>query len=386
MKVTIIYPVEPSYIYGLIDGLSKNDIEIDLIGSDRMKSIENKYPNVNLVNLRGSQDHSASAYKKFLRLFKFYVSLLFYVIRTDSKLIHLHWPNKYFVFDSTFLPVFYKIMGKKIVYTAHNIDQGMRDKKVKDRKKVYNFLYNTVDHIIVHNHFSFRVLKERFNIPDSKISIEKMGIIKAPSTGISSLQARNSLNLSLNKKIILFFGGINPYKGLDLLLQAFIQLAKEDDNYFLLIAGQPRDNVYFDNIKVLLNQLLPKINCFANFGFVPYEDVEKYFMAADCIAMPYRYIFQSAVHALSFSYGLPIIATDVGSFREEDIIEGFNGFICDKIEPISIKETIVKYFNSDLYTELDTNRVKIIKWAEENYSWDTIGKNTLDIYLQVLNK
>lgn len=386
MKVTIIYPVEPSYIFGLVEGLSKCDIVVELIGSDRMKQLENKYKNINLINLRGSQDTNVKPFYKLIRIIKFYFLLMIYIFKTNSELIHIHWPNRFFYFDSTFLLLFYKIMGKKIVYTAHNIDQGMRDKKAGDRRIVYKFLYKIVDHIIVHNNFSLRVLKERFKVPDSKISVEKMGIIKAPCSGISSKEARHFLNIAVNKKVILFFGGINAYKGLDLLLKAFIELIKENEDYFLLIAGQPRDKEYYDSIQGLIRQLELTNKCVFNFGFIPYEDVEKYFMAADCIALPYKYIFQSAVYALGFSFGLPVIATDVGSFKEEDIKDGENGFICKPEDTIDLKNTIIKYFNSDLYNNLLSSRILIKQWAEDTYSWDRIGKETFSIYTNVLNK
>ena len=386
MKVTIIYPVEPSYIFGLIDGLSKKDISIDLIGSDRMKQLENKYKNVNVINLRGSQDTNVRFLYKFTRIMKFYVSLMKYITKTDSDLIHIHWPNRFFFFDSTILLLFYKMVGKKIVYTAHNIDQGMRDKDAGDRRKVYKFLYNIVDHIIVHNNFSLRILKERFNVPDLKISVEKMGIIKAPSTNLSSAEAKNFFSFPINKKVMLFFGGINEYKGLDLLLKAFIELTKENEEYFLLIAGQPRDKTYFNSIQNLIGQLEPTKNCLTNFDFIPYEDVEKYFMAADCIVLPYKYIFQSAVYALSFSFGLPVVATDVGSFKEEDIIEGKNGYVCKPNDVADLKNTIVKYFNSELYDNLSIYRNLIKQWAEETYSWDAIGEDTYRVYTSVLKQ
>jgi len=386
VKVTIIYPVEPSYIFGLAEGLSKCDLQVELIGSDRMQQIENKYSNIKVINLRGSQETNVNFFNKFLRIIKFYLSLIKYTIATDSQLIHIHWSNRFFFFDSTLLLLFYKIMGKKIIYTAHNIDQGMRDKEAGDRKLVYKFLYSIVDHIIVHNNFSFRILKERFKVSASKVSVEKMGIIKAPYTGISVAIARESLNITQDKKVILFFGGINAYKGLDLLLKAFKDLNKISTDYLLLIAGQPRDIEYFDSLKDMISEISMTPNCITNFGFIPYEDVEKYFMASDCIVLPYKYIFQSAVYALGFSFGLPVIATDVGSFKEEDIVEGKNGFVCKPNDPEDLKNTLIKYFNSDLYKHLGNNRSLIRQWAEDTYSWDKIGAETFDIYSKTINK
>ena len=58
--------------------------------------------------------------------------------------------------------------------------------------------------------------------------------------------------------------------------------------------------------------------------FIPDEEMELYFKAADVLVLPYKEIFQSGVLFLAYSFGLPVIATDVGSFRE-DIVEGQDG-------------------------------------------------------------
>lgn len=388
MKVTIIYPVEPSYIFGLVSGLCKNNITIDLIGSDRITPIVGKYKNVKIFNLRGSQITNVNLYKKFFRVIKFYTSLVLYMIKTDSKIVHIHWLDRFFIFDSTLLILFYKILNKKVLYTAHNIDRGLRDDKFGKYKNIaYRILYKIVDHIIVHNQFSFHVLQERFNVPDSKISMHKMGIITAPTKGIDKISARNSLNISMNKKILLFFGNIVSYKGLDLLIDAFSSLSRKDQDYFLLIAGQPLDYEYFQLIKdqIKINKL--ENNYLTVFDFIPYSDIEKYFVAADCIVLPYKYIFQSAVHTLSFFFGLPVLATDVGSFKIEDIIDGFNGFITSKVDSQSLENTIMKYFESELYKNLRYKRTEIKKWAEDNYSWDSIGNEVYSIYnMLLLNK
>jgi glycosyltransferase involved in cell wall biosynthesis len=387
MKITIIYPTEPSYVVGLIDGLSKiNNLQIDLIGTNRTLIVANKYNNINHLNFRGDQNPNAGKFEKISRIISFYLKLFGYTFRTESKIFHIHWANKFFFFDFTVLNLFYKILGKKIVYTAHNIDQGMRDKGEGFNKLlVYKILYNIVDHIIVHNNYSKRILIEKFKVPEKKISVNKLGINKIASrSGLTKESARAILNLTSNSKVILFFGGLNPYKGLENLIDAFSALVKEDNNFKLIIAGQPRDSEYFKLIKnKILSNNLNKY-CLTFFDFIPNEEVEKFFIAADCCVLPYKFIFQSGVHALSFAFGLPVIATDVGSFKEEDIIENETGFVCEKNDAMGIKNAISKYFKSSLYKDLDVNRIKIKLWAENTYSWDSIGLKTFEIYKKLV--
>src|ERR1700685_2870404 len=92
--------------------------------------------------------------------------------------------------------------------------------------------------------------------------------------------------------------------------------------------------------------------------FIPDEDMEIYLKAADVMVLPYNEIFQSGVLFLSYAFGLPVIATDVGSFREE-IVEGNTGFLCQPGDPAALAKTIDKYFASDLYRNLGARRQQI---------------------------
>jgi glycosyltransferase involved in cell wall biosynthesis len=108
-----------------------------------------------------------------------------------------------------------------------------------------------------------------------------------------------------------------------------------------------------------------------------------YFAAADCLVLPYKSIFQSGVIFLAYRFGLPIIATDIGSFRE-DVIEGVTGFICrpDNAEDMKAKLTI--FFNSTLYRLHEQTRQDIMEFAERKYSWSDIGKETYEVYEKIL--
>jgi len=107
-------------------------------------------------------------------------------------------------------------------------------------------------------------------------------------------------------------------------------------------------------------------------------------LAADCCILPYRNISQSGVHALSYAYGLPIIASDVGSFKEEDVIENETGLIFEPMNYIDLKNKILMYFNSNLYSNLQYNRSTIKEWADEKYSWEKIGEKTYQLYQSIL--
>ncbi len=70
-----------------------------------------------------------------------------------------------------------------------------------------------------------------------------------------------------------------------------------------------------------------------------------------CMVLPYKEIFQSGVLFLAYPFGLPVVATDVGSFREE-IVEGSTGFLCKPGDPAELAKAVETYFASDLYKNL----------------------------------
>lgn len=117
--------------------------------------------------------------------------------------------------------------------------------------------------------------------------------------------------------------------------------------------------------------------------YIPDEEVEIYLKASDLLVIPYKFIFQTGVLFLSYNFGLPVIATDVGSLRE-DIVEGKTGFLCKPEDPQDLSDRIDFYFQSDLYKNLDANRLEIIKYANEKYSWASIGKTTVSVYEKLI--
>ena len=162
------------------------------------------------------------------------------------------------------------------------------------------FLYNIVDHIIVHNNKMKSELAGDFKIAGDKISVNRIGLnMKVPKTGMSQSEARKLLNIPESRRLILFFGGINEYKGVDILIESFSKSITERDDLLLLIAGQSRNDEYVMKLKQMIKEYNLGEKCMSHFQFIPENEVEKYFMAADCLALPYRTIFQSGLHVLS---------------------------------------------------------------------------------------
>ena len=151
---------------------------------------------------------------------------------------------------------------------------------------------------------------------------------------------------------MLFFGNIAPYKGLEYLIAAFEELLKKDRSYRLLIVGKPKGSErYWNQIRRAIASSGIADRVIAKIEYVPDEETELYFKAADVLILPYTHVFQSGVLFLGYSFGLPAIAADVGSLKEE-IIEGETGFVFKPEDSSDLADKINKYFNSDLFRNL----------------------------------
>lgn len=162
-------------------------------------------------------------------------------------------------------------------------------------------------------------------------------------TIISKEEARKKLGINQNDKIILFFGFIRKYKGVDILLNAIKILNNESkiENLKLLIAGEFYDDE--KNYQALLNDPEIKDHLILHTHFISNTDVKFYLCSADCVIQPYRSATQSGVTPLAYHFEIPMIVTNVG---------GLPSLVPDKkvglvAEPNaeSIANKIIEYFS-----------------------------------------
>ena len=180
---------------------------------------------------------------------------------------------------------------------------------------------------------------------------------------ISKHTARKKLGINIEDKVILFFGFIRKYKGLDILLNAMKLLNQNSSNQKikLLIAGE----FYEDekNYTALLNDPLINDNLIIHTEFISDSMVKYYLCAADCVVQPYRNATQSGVTPLAYHFEIPMIVTNVG---------GLPSLVPDKkvglvAEPNaeSIAEKVKEYF--DLGEEFFLPHLREEK---KKYSWE----------------
>jgi glycosyltransferase involved in cell wall biosynthesis len=374
------------YALGLAAVLTSNGISLDFVGSDVVSSAELLVnPRVRFLNLR-VQKPEASAMKKMIRILMHYARLIHYTATAEPELFHILWNNKFELFDRTLLLFYYKLLGKRLVFTAHNVNARKRDGEDSFLNRLsLRIQYRLSDHIFVHTERMKGELLSGFGVQESKVSVIPFGINNTvPNTALTTLQAKQQLGLSRNDKAILFFGNIAPYKGLEYLISAFVEILKQDRNYRLIIAGKPKGSEdYWRQIQQAITRSGTRDRFIEKIEYIPDEQTELYFKAADVLVLPYTRVFQSGVLFLGYSFGLPVIAADVGSLREE-IIEGKSGFMFRAQDSPDLAETIHRHFASELFSELESQRLEIKAFANERYSWSKVAAITTTVYSKLL--
>jgi D-inositol-3-phosphate glycosyltransferase len=371
------------YVFGLTTELISKGVALDLIGSNELDGPEfHDKPGLNFLNLRGDQRPDATFSKKILRVSAYYLKLIHYAARAKPRVFHILWNNKFETLDRTLLMLYYRVLGKRVVLTAHNVNAGKRDSKDTFLNRLtLRIQYRLSDHIFVHTEQMKRELVQEFGVQLVRITVIPFGINNAvPNTVLTASEAKQRLSIRDGERVILFFGRIRPSKGLEYLITAFRQIGARYDRYRLIIAGQPDNSEnYWNTIRDSIREDVQTGRILLRTEFIPDDQTEVYFKAADVLVLPYRHIYQSGVLFLGHSFGLPVLAADVGSLKDE-IVEGNTGFVFRSEDPVALATTIERYFASDLFVNLGSQRQEIIDFATERHSWDVVGKMTMRVY------
>lgn len=191
---------------------------------------------------------------------------------------------------------------------------------------------------------------------------------------LNKMDARKALELPTDKQLVLFFGLIRNYKGLDMLLDAMNEL-KANPNIILVIAGEFYEDKqpYLDLIKKygIENQVI------LHGKFIANEDVKLYFSAADLVALPYRSATQSGVTQVSFHFEVPTLVTNVGGLGEI-IPDKVAGYVVES-NGKAIADGINDYFENNrmhLFTE------GMIK-EKQKYDWKIFADEVIDLYKNI---
>ncbi len=192
---------------------------------------------------------------------------------------------------------------------------------------------------------------------------------------MEKMTARKKLKID-SKYVILYFGLIREYKGFDILLKAITCLKKLRNDFHVIAAGE----CYGDSQKyeqIIKEEKLEEFITWEN-SFIPDEEVNVYFSAADIAALPYRSASQSGITQIAFHYDLPVIVSKVGGLPEI-VPDGKVGRVIDPENPELLAHTLDKCLEENELEEMSSHIVD----HKKQFTWDHFVDGIEELYTQI---
>lgn len=296
-----------------------------------------------------------------------------YVVRSRIRVLHFQGPVKYPVLTLAII-FLSKLTNRKNIYTAHDV---LPHYARKYHQAVMRMIYEHVDGVIVHskdNHDSLRDIAP--GVAQSAIiphGLYDMFVRNAPA---SKAEARGRLGLSVERKVILFFGRIDERKGARMLVSQLHLLVNELPDIQVIMVGR---SAYAPGVLESIaaeNGVGGYLKIFD--GWVGDDEVATYFVAADAVILPYKEGSTSGVIKIALATGTPVIATRVGELPE--IIEETGcGVLIDMPFSKADTEAIRKLLSQEGGARC---RRDMAMWRQK-FSWEEIAKKTLSFYKEI---
>ena len=320
--------------------------------------------------------------------------------RYKPKLIHIQ--HEYFIFGGTlsaslfpFLLLFTRFLGSKVVVTLHGI---VNPSEVKDPELGINsngligatfsqvglllvtrLITDNSDRITVMNNAHKNVLIQAYHCAPEKITLIPHGVPQ--SHPIDQDLAKKMLELN-GSKVVLYFGYITKYKGIDILIKAFKKI--RGSNIVLLIGGAPHPRLkndpeylkFWNSVKKEMSE----DSRIRFIGFIPDKILSTYISASDVVVFPYIASFSTGGPMnITLGHHRPIIASRVSSFS--DILPASAVFKTGSVSDLCT--VLNRALNDD-----DFNRElsECTKDIAEDRSWKKVAQTTADLYFTLLKK
>lgn len=365
------------YIIHLCNALKKNGIDISFVVPEDI--IDNGTAHFLLLPIMPLKAKSMSKYEKFFKYYN-YLLIVYKLIRKEKyDVVHFQFFRRIRV-ESIYFAIL-KLLGVRLAHTVHDVTP-LNENKLDH---LFNLLvYKTADVLFVHSNSNKRTLTQQIKLNEQKIKVVPHGDFDflIPDKIPTKSQAREFFGLSQGDNVILFFGAIKEYKGLDILLNSLFIVAAKINNLAVIIAGRPdpvKLGLEYENI---ISKLPSKVKIIYHTQYIPDAEVVKYFIASDVAVLPYRRISHSGILNLSYSFGRPVIATNVGDFNEF-VEEGKSGFVISSNSQENLSEKIIQAFSDKL--ELEEMGKYARHLSETKYTLKNHAELLKTIYKKMIN-
>lgn len=306
---------------------------------------------------------AGSARRRIAKLLEHVPDMLRYrrLATAQADVVHFQWLAMQWL-DGGLLP------PRPTVLTAHDLlPREARAGQARAQRR----LYDAVDAIVVHSRYGREQLVERLAVTPGKVHVVPHGAF----THLTELRPERRIADELGAvegPIVLFFGLLRPYKGLEVLLEAWRGISAGE----LWIVGRPRMPLE------PLRAMAPSSVRFVP-RFVSDEELAAYFQRADIVVLPYTRIErfdQSGVLASALAFGKPIVLSDIGGLGE--VAESGAGVAVAPDDPDALREAIAELIADEPARARMGDAA--LAAARGAYSWELAAQKTLAVYESIL--
>lgn len=259
-----------------------------------------------------------------------------------------------------------KLLGScraRIGFLLHNVIP--HEKRFGD-KRFTRMAFSRSDFFIVQSRAVERDLLSWFpNLKRESIAYSPHPLYDCyPKYAGTAAEARQELGLPADAPVLLFFGFVRPYKGLDILLRAMPDILRHAPKARLLVVGEFYDpRADYDK---QIAELGIAEHVTVRDDYCPADEVGTYFAACDAVVLPYRSATQSGIIQMAYALDTPVITTDVGGLSEV-VLDGVTGYVVPPENPPAIAEGARKFFAAGGRPAFVEN----VRRESRKYSWET---------------
>jgi glycosyltransferase involved in cell wall biosynthesis len=253
----------------------------------------------------------------------------------------------------------------KIIFICHNVVPHEGGGVIDRRLALTVLRYG--DALLVHSEQDrYRLLALLPKAHVIKAQIPSYSGLVRHDDGSREAALRRELGIAEDAQVLLFFGFVRPYKGLEYLIQAMARVREQLPSAHLLVVGEFWTSPefyqrYADEFGV--SEAITLVN-----RYVPNEDLQPYFDMADVVVLPYISATQSAVVQLAFGFGKPVITTRVGGLYEV-VEDGVNGLVVPPQDERALADAIIRYFTEQLAAPFAAN---VVAATAHSFSWQEL--------------
>ncbi len=262
--------------------------------------------------------------------------------------------------------------GSKLVLTVHDL----LPHDTADRfRQTYTQLYRRVDAIICHSDHIRTRLEAEFGVPAGKISVIPHGPFFYDMAGAEAAQTKQVLKVAPEQLIVLWQGIIFPYKGLDLLLNAWQKVESQAPGATLVVVGTGSPALLEQYREQTRQLALERV--VLTLRFVSPQELVDLYRAADVVVYPYRAITTSGALATGLALGKTIVASDLPVFREL-LTDGENALLVDATDAEALSHALLAVLRDSALRGRLAGRVSQMGFGE--HSWSLIAEQTAVVY------